>query len=223
MFTLRIELKENFERFTSIYASLSNISISGLFSVGKEVIRECEEKLSQLAKGEILGHIESMRYVNERFEKAKNSVITTHLVRDISNLSCWLSPDFINWMKKNKKSEVVFTIFFILDNEVFKNSGDCEKLVLTLKKQQESGVNVKIVVWDDELQKEFAREFIIYDSHSVITLDLAPCGKYEGICISKDSGVINKYKDRVKKLELRQQSIEDFLESGMEEFCRVAN
>jgi len=43
------------------------------------------------------------------------------------------------------------------------------------------------VVWDDELQKEFAREFIIYDSHSVITLDLAPCGKYEGICISKDS------------------------------------
>lgn len=39
----------------------------------------------------------------------------------------------------------------------------------------------------------------------------------------KDSDVINKYKDRVKKLELRQQSIEDFLESGMEEFCGVAN
>jgi hypothetical protein len=217
------EIKTYHDQIISLYGALEKINDSGLFSVGKEAIQECEEKLYQLSRGEVHGHSEAMRYVNERLRKAKKVVTTTHLIRDLSGLDAWATPEFINWMgaKKEKEKEITFERYFLLDKDAFQHPKDCEEMKKLLQEQNDAGVKVKIIIWDEELQNEFLKEFIIYDSHSVIVLELAPHGKYGKATIIKDHEKVNKYKALAKKLSFKQQSLEDFLANEYAHFCNM--
>ncbi|CAK8718134.1 hypothetical protein GKODMF_09720 [Candidatus Electrothrix gigas] len=220
--TLRIELKGHFEQFNEIYMSLATVNDSDLFSIGKEAIRDCKEKIQQLSRGEIYGHVEAMRFATERLEKAKNSVVATHIVKDMNSLRCWSRPEFINWVKRNKDNQVSFIRYFLLDPHVFKQEVDCEHLISILKEQEDMGIDVKIIEWDEDLQKDYDREFILYDSNSVIVFGFAPCGKYERVNIKKNFDDINKYKARIKKLDIRKEDLYEFIEKSLERFCKYA-
>lgn len=216
VWALKWELKREIQDKLSIYTLLEKIEDDELYKRGLTAIERCRVELENLAKGILqLESGQLFRYLIQVSETAKLHIRLTHIGLDDKYFEILQTAGEQQWYQQNVdlvRKGVKLERFFILSRSTAVVSGSNQlkaKIRELLERQQNDGINVR-VVWQEELDNaELIQDFGVFDNRVVLVTHPAWTTGYNNVLVYRRQFDIERYIEIYEVLRSKSHSISE--------------
>ena len=212
LITVKRELIDQFKDEIEIYKKLEGIQDDEFHEEGRRSIKNCKDKLNELAGGIYSGGTDEVLARSSERLKDVEELNVTHLADTAESLHCWEEDrGIVKYYETNKEAaeakKKIYRIFIIDKRLIFGTDGKVtdKKAVDIMRKQSCDGIEVA-VVWMQDLPRKLSlncrsEDFAIFDDSIVHVQKIGDKQMYDEATIIKDRSKVDRYVDRFNNLK----------------------